>query len=227
MLAHQVKFLSIFCLLNSLVILNAQNSLEIEVLNCNENNSSGHIEYLNLYQNDSLIKVLDRHEMDSPIKNLQLGIYQLKYTSIFGKKHSIHFEIQSKSKKQIVVCADYIEHEKENYIPFIDQIKNDEEYSIKLFSSGCFYFSKDTIIISKFDNTFFISYKGYKKQLENKDVQKLRFFEIELNALSTGGGCTSSTSYSFTFKDKVFEKTDDSCKWRGLHFFMETIKQDY
>jgi hypothetical protein len=228
MTSNQIKIFVFFYFLSLSVNLNAQSSLEIEVLNCNGlNTSSGYLRSIKLYKNHSIIKVLNSYEINSPIKNLKPGEYQLNYTSIFGKKNSISFEIQPKSKKKVVVCADYIEHEKENYIPFIDQIKNNEEYSIELFSSGCFHSSKDTITISKLDDTIFLSYKGKKKQLKNEDFKKLRFFEIELNALSIGGGCTSSTSYTFVFKDKVFEKTDDSCKWIGLHLFIEKIKQNY
>lgn len=226
MTLNPIKGMLLFCFLGLSLNLNAQASLEIEVLTCNGlRGSEVYLNNIELYQNNSLIKVFNSSDFNAPIKNLKPGQYQINYTSIFGKKNSVSFELQPKSKKELILCADYIEHEKEDYIPFIDQIQNKESYSIALFSRGCFHFSKDTLSISKVDDLFYITYQGNKKRLEKEDIEELRFFEIELNALSIGGTCTSSVYYQLTYKDVVIGKTDDSCQWNGLYFFMEKMKQ--
>jgi hypothetical protein len=196
-------------------IVNAQSTLNLYFKDCRQDKVTDFITKFNLFKNDSLIKTfIPKDGSQQIIEGLQYGSYKIEYESVFRKTESINIELKENRKYYVDLCYDYINYDLETYIPFIDQLKDKESYSIQISSQGCFNFSNDLLIIKRTTNNYFISYEGGERLLSKEDIDIIRHFEIELNYMSLSG-CTTVDDYILVYNNKEVKISDGSCRWFG------------
>ena len=112
---------------------------------------------------------------------------------------------------------DYVE-----YKPLFNKIKNGQEFTINIESSGCFHHSIKRLTIKKSENKYYIEYNSKIKQLTEKQIISIKKFENELKKPLTLG-CTTTDTYTITYLKQTQKVTDSSCSWHGFYNLMEEL----
>jgi len=207
----------------TLTLCNAQSSLQVNIKDCRGEGSFEYLEEFKLYKNGSLIKTIEpKHDRKQHLKNLSFGKYRIEYKSMFKKVENIEIEINEKKKYVLDLCLNYINHDLESYKPFIDQLKNGENYSIQVSSQGCFHSSKDNYLIKRKGENFYLTFDKKEKLLNESNIQAIRHFEIELNYMQSFG-CTTTDSYIVKYKNKEVVISDGSCSWNGEYHLKKNL----
>lgn len=201
----------------------AQATLEITIKDCREKNSWPYLSELKLYKNDTLYQSLEpKHENKMIIRNLTNGLYRIDYPSIFKKTESKVVDITNNNVYSTELCTDYINYELETYIPFIDRLHEGESYSIEAESMGCFHHISQSMSIENKSGNFYVRDGKKKKQLDSADIEAVRHFEWELNYMQRSL-CTTTDTYTLTYKKEKLEIIDGSCNWNGYDRLLEKL----
>jgi hypothetical protein len=102
----------------------------------------------------------------------------------------------------------------ESIVPFIDQLKNGEQFTLHFASDGCFHNEKDKIVFQKEQNAYYVIYQNQKKKLDIATIEHIQNFEKELDKQGDMG-CTTVDKYLLIYKDSQRIVTDGSCAWNG------------
>jgi hypothetical protein len=201
----------------------AQSTLQVNIKDCRQESSFEYLSEFKIYKNDTLFKTIEpKHESKQIIKNLAFGKYKIEYKTMFEKTENINIEISEKKKYSVDLCLNYIDYDSESYKPFIDLLKNGEEYSIQVSSQGCFHSTDEKIIITRKVDKYYLNYGATNKLLNNADIKAIRKFEIELNYMESFG-CTTSDTYVVKYKKKEVKISDGSCSWNGDYYLKKKL----
>ena len=96
----------------------------------------------------------------------------------------------------------------------IESLQNGESFSIEITSIGCFNGSRQTVFISKEEDTVTASLNDVSKLLTDTDIETLKSFELQLQSLKMGG-CTTIDTYVLRFGNQTFQTSDGTCSWHG------------
>ncbi len=99
-------------------------------------------------------------------------------------------------------------------LPFIDQLQNNESYTIEIFSSGCFHQSSQKLLIQRKKDVYTATKNKKVVTLSENAIAELRVFEAELTK-TRNNHCTSTDIYKVKYKNQVLSHTDGSCTWHG------------
>ena len=111
-------------------------------------------------------------------------------------------------------------------ICFIDQIENNEEFSIKIFSRGYIYIH-DSISISKSNEKYGIKYKGEFKELSIDEIESIRVFENRFSSCCEHFACSHIDEYTLVFKNKRRTLIDEGCEWYGFEILLNELGYKY
>ena len=141
---------------------------------------------------------------------------------MFGKQEKLNVSVSESKKYSIDLCLDFIDHSKDNYIPVIDRLQENESFEIKMDSHGCFHHSQEKITIRRLQNEFSITWGEETKTLTQSDIEAVRKFEIELNYMKDAG-CTTADTYVVTYNKESKKITDGSCSWKGYQYLRKQL----
>lgn len=161
------------------------------------------------------------------IEDLDTGNYVLEFSSIFGKTISYNYRIPKAKRYDIELCLDYIDYSKESFKPIISRLKNDETYSIKYQSKGCFHSQNDCFTISKLEDKYYLKRDTTTKELSQKDIEAIMHFEMELNCMHGNYGCTTQDYYLVEYGDTALEIKDGGCIWNGFSYLGKQLFGDF
>ena len=169
-----------------------------------------------LRKNDSLIRTHTMEIMNNyyNIDSLKSGNYNIVYTSMFKKTESLSINLYDKIIDTLIICLDKIDYGSTEHISFVDKLKDNENYKIKVYNQGCVSLGSGTLKISKKQNKIIAETNDKKKELTTEEIEYLRRFEIELINMNYGG-CSSTDFYTLEYNDEVLEIRDGSCNWYG------------
>ncbi|MFD1015014.1 hypothetical protein [Winogradskyella rapida] len=169
-----------------------------------------------LRRNDSLISTHKTEIITNyyNIENLKSGNYNIVYTSLFKRTESQNIILNNKSIDTLIICLDKIDYSSIDHIPFIDRLKENENYLIDVYNQGCFSLGGATMKISKTQSKIIAEADENKKELTSSEIQYVRQFELELVNMNSCC-CTSTDYYSLEYNDEVLKIEDGSCNWYG------------
>lgn len=198
-------------------------TFDVEILDCRDGDDA----YL-----DKLVLMRDGKEIKSfkpewgssfTIENLDAGVYQFEYTSMFDIKVSKTVDATKSGKYLVQICTNYLDYSKEKYQPVLDRMKSGQKYSIYFESLGCFHSIADTLTISRVESNYVAKYEGTERGVDSAGIEALRHFEFELNHVKNGG-CTTTEAYSVDYAGRVVSKAKDgSCNWWGFRFLLRDL----
>lgn len=210
--------LPFFCTLSK-----GQSTLQVHIQNCKNQLRWARLSEFKVFRNGVLAKTVEPENLKSTmLTNLEYGEYRIEYKTLFEKNESVFIELSEKKKYSIVLCLDYMDHDSEPYKPFIDQLKNGEEYTIQIVSQGCFHSSDELITVKRTSNKYYVTFNGAEQPLSTDQIWAIRHFEIELNYMESSG-CTTTATYLVKFKDQEVHISDGSCSWFGASFLKKAL----
>lgn len=194
----------------------AQSTLKVKIRDCRQEGAFVYLSEFKLFRNDSLLKTVEpKSESTQIIKDLEYGLYHLEYVTHFNQTERISIELKEKKKYKVDVCLDYFDHASDPYQALIDRLENGEFYRIEFMSSGCFHGTRDTLLIERKEDQYFLSYQGQDRLLNHDEIGAIRNFEKELNYTNPSYGCTTVDTYQLDYEGKRRVFIDGSCDWRG------------
>jgi len=169
-----------------------------------------------LRKNDSLISTHKTEILHNyyNIDSLKSGKYNILYTSMFKRTESLDVLLNDKKIDTLIICLDKIDYSSIDHIPFIDKLKENENYLINVYNQGCVSLGSATMKINKTRNKIIAETNGKKKELTAEEIEYLRHFELELINMNSCC-CTSTDYYTLEYNDEVIEIEDGGCKWYG------------
>ncbi|TMM56067.1 hypothetical protein FEE95_15650 [Maribacter algarum] len=115
-----------------------------------------------------------------------------------------------------------LDSEQEPTTTIIESLQNGESYSIEITSVGCFGGTRQTIIIKNEEGVLTVSYPDFSKTLTEEDIEAFRTFELQLQALHTGG-CSTVDTYVLRYGGQTFQTSDGTCSWNGGKKLLKAI----
>lgn len=216
-------FLFFFHLISLSVYSEDKAMIVINIQDCREVDNGTYLSEIKILRNGEEYQIVQPETQNEYIiKDLELGIYTLLYTSFFGKEESKEVKISTYKKYDIVLCLDFMDYSKETYKSLIDQLKNNESYTINLLSRGCFHSVEEVVTINRKKDIYTIQWDLTFKSLNKKDIEAIRHFEIELN-YQEDKGCTTEDIYTLNYKGNTKKIIDASCSWEGLSYLHKQI----
>ena len=201
----------------------AQSTLQVNVQDCRHESIHAFLSNFKVFRNDSLLKDVNlSYQNNYTLKNLEFGKYKIEYETIFDKTARVFIELTERKEYSIVLCTDYLEHDSGVFQPFVDQLKNGESYTIQVSSQGCFHRSDEVLIINKKQDSYHLSFGNIKKLLNEGDMESIRNFESQLRHMESFG-CTSTDSYTLTYKKETVTISDGSCSWSGFYYLKKQL----
>ena len=104
----------------------------------------------------------------------------------------------------------------------IEFLENGESYSIEITSIGCFNGTRRTVVVSKEEDVFTVSFENFTKVLTEDDIQAFINFELQLRSLQIGG-CSTIDTYVMRYGSEEFRTSDGTCSWLGGKKLIEAI----
>lgn len=208
-------------LLSFLFLENAhtQATLDIFIDNCQAEGGLSYLQELNIYKDQELVHTLKPgFDYVQTLSSLPYGNYIVEYQSVFEKTEQASIQLSEKKQYELTICKDYLDYAASTYQPIIDQLQEGEQYSIAFASQGCFHFRERNLVIYRKQHQYYLHYKKEKRALNKEEIEALRKFEIELHYIqATTGGCTTTDSYTLTYKDTTSTAKDRGCAWGGFY----------
>ncbi|MCU0438868.1 MAG: hypothetical protein MUC49_13290 [Raineya sp.] len=217
-----ISFLILLCFQT-----NAQNKAELTIViqECHRDSALTYLSELKILKNNTYYTTLTSElrgiDMEF-LKDLEFGTYTFVYKTFIGKENTITLNITKAEMYILTICADFIDYSKEKYKPIIDQLGENDSYSIIFSSNGCYHSFTTSIIIKRENNRYLIVWGDKSKELSKQDIENIRRFEIELNYVRE---CCSTTNDMYVIKYKEVEKTirDGGGGWYGGHYLEEQL----
>lgn len=179
---------------------------------------------IELFEGEKLIKS-DTIEFSRAVKfkKLPFGNYTLKFESIYDRKETIEFKIES-GNQEITLCIDKIDYGIAESNLFIDNLKSNESLKIDFKTFGCFHFEESGLEIIRKDKKYLAKLDKTEIVLSPAQLELVREFEIELREIQTGW-CTTSDTYNLSVSGnpESMEIIDESCSWRGFRNLLEKL----
>ncbi len=113
-------------------------------------------------------------------------------------------------------------YEAELHKPFIDLLKDQEEYSIRMLSEGCFHRSDEKLVIQRKKDKYYLIVGKDKRLLNDAEMKAIREFELELNYMNSFG-CTTTDTYTVKYQEKEMTIRDGSCLWHGSYHLKQKL----
>jgi hypothetical protein len=200
--------------------------LVINIADCRDAKNFAFLLELRILKNGKEFKILKpQNENKQVLKNLGFGVYTLVYKTMFEKEESLRVEIIENKRYSTNICTNYIDYSKDKYKPFINQLQENESYTILILSQGCFHSNQDTLTIKRNNDIFIFTWGTKSKKLSQSDIEKVRNFEIELNYM-TNLGCTTVDTYFIKYNESTKKISDGSCSWNGNYFLKKQLFGD-
>jgi predicted DNA binding protein len=208
-------------------------SLRIEIKNCRQSQIKRYPslkDSLLVVKNDIPFQKLDGLNSLHTLSDLDTGLYTIHYTSIYGKEEKTSIHITTFKPYNITVWADSLDYTKETYIPIIDQLHDNDFYTIIMASDGCFSAAHDTLTIRKIKDKYRAIWKSnipkfisHSFNLTPKQIETIRKFELELNYMNNEDDCTTIDTYTINYQATTKTIVDGSCSWRGYYLLREKL----
>ncbi|KOY87301.1 hypothetical protein AD998_15110 [bacterium 336/3] len=194
-----ICFLTLLCFQT-----NAQNKAELTIViqECHRDSAFTYVSELKIYKNNTYYMTLTselRGISMEFLKDLEFGTYTFMYKTFIGKENTITLNITKAEMYFLTICADFIDYSKEKYKPIIDQLGENDSYSICFSSVGCYHSFKKFIIIKRENDKYSIVWGDKSKELTTQDIENIRRFEVESNYVRTCC-CTTSDTYVIEYK---------------------------
>jgi hypothetical protein len=151
----------------------------------------------------------------------------LKYWSLFNNQNeeTQYIHLTEFKDYEIRLCIDYVRYSVKDNATIIDQLKEGESYWVKINETGCGLWTKDSCEIKRRCSDYEIYWGEKRKKLNQKEVQLIRYFEIDLryNSTTSGTGSTSVDYYTLLFNNHSVEYIDAGNNWRGWYYLMRKL----
>lgn len=198
--------------------------LTINIYDCREPSKFEFLSSLKILKNGKKFKTIKPEQgKQTVLKGLDIGSYTLEYKSIFDKIVNLKVEIVENKKYTTNLCVNFLDYNKEKYIPIIDKLQENEFYNVITRSRGCFHSSKDTLTIKRNKNIYTLTYGTKSKKLSSKDIDEIRHFELELNYMIDKGFCTTTDTYVVNYNGITKQVDDGSCDWHGFDYLTKQL----
>lgn len=225
----RIKFVLLFLLMSCFNQIKARHILTINIKNCHKEISDTTLRFIRLYKLESSEDIeVGRFE---PYGTDHLSIPGLKegnYYLLFPNKHNtisrVNFDINhDNDSTQLTLCTNRYNNNEADHIPLISQLKEGEFFSIKIESKGCFHTLPDSIQIERVNQRYYRTYRNNKKELTPKEYEHIQRFEMELNLFDRRGGCTTTDTYTLSYKGQTLTYKDASGEWNGYNHLLEHL----
>src|SRR5690606_34776948 len=102
-------------------------------------NGMVYIPEIKLLLNNKIIKKFEPNVLNkySDIDSLISGNYTIEYSTIYKMKESVSVNIGNKQIDTVELCIDKINYKEIKHTPIISKLKNDEFFTIDLWTQGC------------------------------------------------------------------------------------------
>lgn len=199
-------------------------SLEITISDCRKGSSTQlFFQKVSVLKNNASFMELNfKAKPLLKIHDLKPATYTIIYESIFGNKEQQKVIVSESKNYSVTICSNVLDHAFTNYQTVIDHLSSGEFYTIDFESHGCFHHKTATMSIGRSSNNYLVSMGDTSKVLSEKEVDLIRFFEIEMHFFKEGG-CTTEDIYTVNFKNKTTKFYDRSCNWDGWHFISKEL----
>lgn len=221
----KVLFTTIVLLFANLIF--AQINLTVNLRKCYlKEVTTFHLDKLLIYKDGALFKQINYPRFDLFSGEVPSGKYTFQYTNVFQEviRKKIVLAKKNGPVQEVILYAD----ELQDSIPknlFFQRIKNGQKIVIKLGVSGCFASDKDSLIVYKEKNNFFLVYNKRRRELKPKDICFLMKYENELrhlkktNFMSTGNGTDE-----IIFNSEKIVYVEPSMYWDGFRILKAKLK---
>ncbi|MBS1653162.1 MAG: hypothetical protein JSU07_14240 [Bacteroidetes bacterium] len=190
---------------------------------CRDTSQHIYLSELVVFKNNNLFKTINPQLKNTQfLSELDTGTYIFQYKTIFDTEEKTKLNISENKKYTLLLCVNYIDYSKNAFTTYIDQLKENESYSISIASDGCFHSTKDLIKIKREKNNYYINWGEKLKILTKENVLAIKYFEIELNHLLKGF-CTTQDTYTISYKETKKIICDGSCNWKGAYYLHKQL----
>lgn len=211
---YKILFFVVFFFLR-IAIAFSQFVIEVEIKDCRSDNYLQQLSTFKLYKDDDLIGEFDITYLNTKsVEVTKKGNYKIEYTTYFGKAENVYLTISKRKTYKVVLCLAYIDYDSTGYIPFVNQLKNEEEYTIKCVFRNNFLESEKTLVVRKREDKYFVSLGEREIELSPEQVESLRHFEIELNYISVPDK-TNIDTYILSYNNRLLKIDDGTWWWNG------------
>jgi len=208
-------------------------SLRIEIKNCRQSQIKRYPslkDSLLVVKNDIPFQKLDGLNTLHTLRDLDTGVYTIHYRSVYGNEEKTAIHIIAFKPYNTTVWADSLVYAKETTIPIIDQLRDNDFYTIIMVSDGCFSAAHDTLTIRKIKDKYRAIWKSnipkfisHSFNLTPKQLETIRKFELELNYMNNEDDCTTIDTYTINYQATTKTIVDGSCSWRGYYLLREKL----
>jgi hypothetical protein len=212
------------------MVLFSQTAISVSIKDCRKTIDSdrhGFREF-SLYKNDSLYGEYNINN-SSLIDSLPYGRYYIEYNTYFGKRKSESQQIDKDSfLPGFDVCVDEFPEDLRENTPnlLIDNLKEGDELPIYRNYPNC-YTKRDNIdslIVKKQKGKYYIVRNKKKYRLNQKQVEILRDFEIQMRTVKSGFYSTSEC-YTWIGRDEdIISFYDSRGNWEGYEYLLIQLR---
>lgn len=196
--------------------------LEINIKDCRGEQVLGWFKF-KVYRNNVFINSYETTiENPQRLYLLRKGNYRIEYKTLFGKTEQVVVYIKEEKKYSVELCLEYLDYEKESYLPIISKLNNGEQYTIYYSLQRGLFLDERTILIRKQSEQYFASIGEKEMELNKEQIECIKHFEIELNNMNFQD-CTNMDVYKLIYQDKVIKFIDSSCWWYGGYFLVKKL----
>jgi len=210
-----MRYLFLIIIVSWLTPTFGKSKVEVRILECSNNSSIGFNTEVFILKENNLIHQLDLSSNKTEVIKLDSGDYQFAVKTFYNEIIDTLITINQKNQT-VLLCVDDLINSKSKTLPLIDQLKNEESYTIRVNQTGCFHFTEDSLIVSRSAERFYIKYDQKEILLNKEQIALLRKFEKHLLNLLDPAHCTSVDHYKLIYNNKIYSKNDGSCSWSGF-----------
>ena len=192
---------------------------------CKYSNEHPFLKEVKIFNKKELFKTVDLKKGKDELE-LPIGIYNLKYKSIYNIINNVEVTIVNKREQNVILCIDKINYENNNNVISIDELNNNEILEYYFQSSGCFHSNEDKLIIAKNKSgELNVKYKDTVFTVSKEQHQLIREYEIELRC-NHSSGCSTIDTYGVYNKQsyELYTVKDESCEWRGFNNLLKKLE---
>jgi len=185
------------------------------------------VDTLSIFKDEILFKKIPWPDSFAFNENVPNGKYRFQYNNLFGERIEKKLDLKeenNKLKRQKVKL--YIDKLQDSIATnlFVQRIKNNETILIKFKSSGCFSSNKDSLVISKKDDKYYLLHKRRKRKLSPKDIQALISYENELKHLKNVSFVSTSNGFNeLILNSEKYFYMEPSTYWGGFEILKKKL----
>ncbi len=222
------RFLFLICFaaanLFSSICFGQKASMQIHIYDNRTSDTPFYYDRISIYKNGKIFNDSNaRYSSNETFRNLDTGIYFIKYRSFFNRDETKKIVINNYKKYQVDLCLNYIDTVNQVFNPLILQLKNHDSYQIIFRSQGCDHHTQDTLLITKDDTAYIALFRSKSKKLSELEIKMIIQFEHELKHIDLGCNCRTADYYTVEYYNTKIYILDKCCHWKGYNYIKREL----